>query len=137
MAQMPTPDNPVAVMSDDQAWEFLRSEEVGRLALSAGGVIDIYPISYVVDGESLVFITSPGTKLLELTVNDHVAFEIDRYDEDYARSVVVHGTAERLESMADIEAADALPLVRLIPTEKTRYVRIHPTSVSGRIFSRG
>jgi uncharacterized protein len=136
MNEMPTPDNPVVVMDEDQAWGYLNSHEVGRLALTAGGVIDIYPITYVVDHKTLVFITSPGTKLLELTVNDKVAFEIDSYDDQVAWSVIVHGTAERIEAMADVEAAEALPLTSLIPTPKSRYVRIHPTSVSGRIFSR-
>jgi uncharacterized protein len=129
-------ENPIQHMTEDEAWEFLGSEHVGRLALSAGGVIDIYPIAYVVDNKTLVFITSPGTKLLELTVNDQVAFEIDTYDEDTAKSVIVHGTAERLESMADVNYAETLPLHALIHTVKTRYVRINPTSISGRVFPR-
>lgn len=136
MNEFPTPDNPVVHMTDEQAFEYLGAQKVGRLALTAAGVIDIYPVTYVVDNRSLVFITSPGTKLLELTVNDHVAFEIDGFDDEIAWSVVLHGTAERLEAMADIEAAEALPLIALIPTPKTRFVRIHPTAVSGRIFSR-
>jgi nitroimidazol reductase NimA-like FMN-containing flavoprotein (pyridoxamine 5'-phosphate oxidase superfamily) len=129
-------ENPVVEMSEDEAWEFLESQQVGRLALTAGGIIDIYPIAYAVDKRTLVFITSPGTKLLELSVNDQVAFEIDSYDETFARSVVVHGTAERLETMADIEHAETLSLVSLIHTTKTRYVRIHPKTVSGRLFPR-
>ena len=135
--ELPTPDNPVAAMPEDEAWDFLRGHEVGRLALTAGGIIDIYPITYVVDGHSIVFITSPGTKLLELTVNDQVAFEVDAYDDSFARSVVLHGTAQRLETSAEIEAAEKLPLASLIPTVKTRFVRIHPVSITGRVFSRG
>jgi nitroimidazol reductase NimA-like FMN-containing flavoprotein (pyridoxamine 5'-phosphate oxidase superfamily) len=129
-------DNLVTEMTAEEAWAFLASEEVGRLAVHAGGTLDIYPITYVVDHGTLVFVTSPGTKLLELTINDQVAFEIDDYDEKVARSVVVHGFAERLETMAEIDAAAALPLKSLIPTPKTRYVRITPQLVTGRIFHR-
>jgi nitroimidazol reductase NimA-like FMN-containing flavoprotein (pyridoxamine 5'-phosphate oxidase superfamily) len=136
MSETPTPENPVVHLSEDEAWSFLESQEVGRLALYAGGVIDIYPITYVVDHRTLVFLTSPGTKLVELTVNDHVAFEIDHYDDHIAKSVIVHGVAQRLETMAEIEAAEALPLTSLIPTTRTRYVRITPSSVSGRLFAR-
>ena len=136
MTQDTVPENPVVAMSDDEAWKFLESQQVGRLALSAGGIIDIYPIAYVVDNRSLVFITAPGTKLLELSVNDQVAFEIDSYNDRFAQSVVVHGTAERLELSADIAHAETLPLVSLIHTTKTRYVRIHPKTVSGRVFPR-
>jgi len=131
-----SPENPVATMTTDEAWAFLRTQEVGRLAVHVGGVIDIYPITYVVDEESIVFLTSPGTKLLELTVNDQVAFEIDHYDDQVAKSVVVHGTAQRLETMSEIAAAEALPLTSLIPTTRTRYVRIVPTEISGRLFAR-
>ena len=134
---MPTPDNPVVSMSEDEAWAFLRTQEVGRLALTAGGIIDIYPITFVVDDHSIVFITSPGTKLLELTVNDQVAFEVDSYDDAFAKSVVLHGTAHRLETSAEIEAAEKLPLASLIPTVKTRFVRVHATSITGRVFRRG
>jgi len=129
-------ENPVQPMSEEEVWEFLGSQTLGRLALSAGGIIDIYPISYVVDNKTLVFITQPGTKLLELTVNDQVAFETDTYDDDIAKSVVVHGRAERLESLADVAQAETLPLQALVHTGKTRYVRIHPTNISGRIFPR-
>jgi nitroimidazol reductase NimA-like FMN-containing flavoprotein (pyridoxamine 5'-phosphate oxidase superfamily) len=132
----PTPENPVIHLSDEEAWSFLESQEVGRLAVHAGGVLDIYPITYVVDNRTLVFLTSPGTKLVELTVNDQVAFEIDYYDDHIAKSVIVHGVAQRLETMAEIDAAEALPLTSLIPTTRTRYVRITPSSVSGRLFFR-
>ncbi|MCF8548516.1 MAG: pyridoxamine 5'-phosphate oxidase family protein [Pontimonas sp.] len=136
MNETPTPENPVIHLSDEEAWSFLESQEVGRLAVHAGGVLDIYPITYVVDNRTLVFLTSPGTKLVELTVNDQVAFEIDYYDDHIAKSVIVHGVAQRLETMAEIDAAEALPLTSLIPTTRTRYVRITPSSVSGRLFFR-
>jgi nitroimidazol reductase NimA-like FMN-containing flavoprotein (pyridoxamine 5'-phosphate oxidase superfamily) len=130
------PESPVTLMTTEEAWEFLRQQEVGRLAVHVGGVLDIYPLTYAVDGETLVFLTAPGTKLLELTVNDQVAFEIDHYDDREAKSVIVHGTAHRLEKMSDIAAAEAIPLTSLIPTTRTRYVRIVPTQVTGRIFAR-
>ncbi|GHF24540.1 hypothetical protein GCM10011600_27040 [Pseudolysinimonas yzui] len=50
---------------------------------------------------------------------------------------MVKGTAERLERQADIDAADQLPLTPWVPTLKYRWVRIHPTSVTGRLFRRG
>ena len=136
MSNSPTPEKPVVHLSEEDAWAFLATQQVGRLALYAGGIIDIYPITYVIDHRTLVFLTSPGTKLVELTVNDEVAFEVDYYDDKVAQSVVVHGVAQRLESMAEIDAAEALPLTSLIPTTRTRYVRITPTSISGRVFLR-
>lgn len=129
-------DNPVSELDEDESWQLLSRHEVGRLATTAGGILDIFPITYVVDNQSIVFRTGPGTKLVELTINDQVVFEIDYYDEREGYSVIVHGTAEQLDSMADIDYAQTLPLPSLFPTERPRYVRINPTRVSGRKFRR-
>jgi nitroimidazol reductase NimA-like FMN-containing flavoprotein (pyridoxamine 5'-phosphate oxidase superfamily) len=127
---------PVAELSDDECWDLLRSHEVGRLATTAGGVLDIFPITYIVDNQTLVFRTGPGTKLIELTINDNVAFEIDHYDATEGYSVVVHGQAEQLDSMGEIDIAAQLPLPSLFPKERPRFVRIHPQQVTGRRFHR-
>ena len=57
-------DSPVTELTAEECWQLLASHEVGRLATTAGGVLDIFPITYVVDNESLVFRTGPGTKLV-------------------------------------------------------------------------
>ena len=129
-------ETPVSELDEDESWQLLSRHEVGRLATTAGGILDIFPITYVVDNQSIVFRTGPGTKLVELTINDQVVFEIDHYDEREGYSVIVHGTAEQLDSMADIDYAQTLPLPTLFPTERPRYVRINPTRVSGRKFRR-
>lgn len=129
--------NPVEVLDERECWELLELAPVGRIALAAGGEIDIFPINYVVHEGALYFRTAPGTKLIELTVNPQVAIEIDGWDEGEAFSVVVKGEAERLERAADVDAAELLPLVPLVPTFKYRWVRIRPTTLSGRRFRRG
>jgi nitroimidazol reductase NimA-like FMN-containing flavoprotein (pyridoxamine 5'-phosphate oxidase superfamily) len=93
-------------------------------------------VNYVIDGPRLLFRTAPGSKLAELSVNPHVAFEVDEYDGRYAASVVVKGVATRLELLREIDAADALPLTPWIPTLKYRWVRITPVSITGRRFER-
>lgn len=130
-------DNPVTTLSEGEAWDLLGRHIVGRLATTAGGVIDIFPITYVVDGHTLVFRTAAGTKLVELTINDQVAFEIDHWDDTEGYSVVVHGTAEELDTMGEIDQAMTLKLASLFPTERPRYVRITPNRVSARRFRRG
>lgn len=127
----------IAELTTDQCWERLRSEQLGRLAMCAGGEIDIFPVNFVVDGQSLVFRTAPGTKLVETVIASEVALEIDGFTEQDAWSVVAKGPAQRLEHQADIDAADRLPLRPWAPTLKYTYVRITPASVSGRAFVRG
>ena len=77
-----------------------------------------------------------GTKLLELTVHDTVAFETDGWTGDEAWSVVVHGRARQLDHQAEIDEADALPLEPWIPTLKYRYIHIDIDRMTGRRFRR-
>jgi uncharacterized protein len=129
--------SPITQLEPNQCWEHLRANTLGRLAISVGDEIDIFPINYVVDGDSLVFRTAPGTKLLEVTIAQSVALEIDGFTANDAWSIVVKGSAARLELQSEIDAADKLPLVPWVPTLKYTYVRIRPTTVSGREFVRG
>ena len=127
----------VTMLTPDECWELLGQETLGRIAVSAAGVVDIFPVNYVVDGHTLLFRTAPGTKLLELAINDRVAFEVDGHTDDQAWSIVVKGRAERVERQSEIDAADELGLEPWIPTLKYRWVRIHPTEVTGRRFALG
>lgn len=127
----------VTVMTADECWQRLRDSTLGRIAATAAGLIDIFPVNYVVDASrTILFRTAPGTKLLELAINDRVAFEVDGHDDAHAWSIVVKGHAERVEKQSEIDAAETLGLAPWIPTLKYRWVRIHPTEVSGRRFER-
>lgn len=128
----------ITELTTDQCWQLLRSRDLGRIAASAAGTVDIFPINYAVDGTpAIYFRTAPGTKLLELAINDRVAFEIDDHDAAEAWSVVVKGRAERVERQSEMDAAELLGLTPWIPTLKYRWVRIRPTEVAGRKFTLG
>lgn len=126
----------VEELREAECWTELRRTQIGRLAVVAHGAPDIFPINYVAHEGALYFRTAPGTKLLELTVNERVALEIDSWTYDRARSVVVKGIAERLELQSEIDAAEQLPLLPWIPTDKPRWVRIIPDFVRGIAFER-
>ncbi len=127
----------VVPLTDEECWTRLGTQELGRLVTHVGDVLDIYPVNYVVDDETIVFRTAEGSKLVEITVNDEVLFEVDDHTDVDAWSVVVRGHAHRLEHADEVERADALPLKPWIPTLKYHYVRIVPTSLTGRGFQRG
>jgi nitroimidazol reductase NimA-like FMN-containing flavoprotein (pyridoxamine 5'-phosphate oxidase superfamily) len=131
-----TTENPVVRLSEEECWQRLRGSELGRLVTRVGDVIDIFPINYVVDGTSIVFRTAEGSKLVELTVNDEVLFEVDEHTDADAWSVIVRGSAHALETLAEREAADELGLQPWVPTLKYNYVRISPSSLTGRAFRR-
>jgi nitroimidazol reductase NimA-like FMN-containing flavoprotein (pyridoxamine 5'-phosphate oxidase superfamily) len=131
-----TDDVVVSRLDEEACWNLLARRELGHLAVWVDGKPDIFPVNYVIDGPRVLFRTAPGSKLAGLAANPDVAFEVDEYDDTHAASVVVKGVATRLERQVDIDAADALPLTPWIPTLKYRWVRIVPTSVTGRRFPR-
>lgn len=126
----------VSTLDEEACWNLLARREFGRLAVCLEGRPDIFPVNYVIDGPQVLFRTAPGSKLDALSGNPEVAFEVDEYDQTHAASVVLKGTAARLERLIDIDAADALPLRPWIPTLKYRWVRISPASITGRRFPR-
>lgn len=130
-------DAVVSVLNDEECWGLLERGELGRLAVSVEDEPHIYPVNYVLDGPRLLFRTAPGSKLADLSAHPRVAFEVEEYDDTTAASVIVKGIAQRLELQREIDAADALPLRPWIPTLKYRWVRIVPTSLTGRRFDRG
>ena len=129
-------NDPVEVLDRDECFELLGRNELGRLATAVGGTIDIFPVNYHFDDDGILLRTAPGTKLLELTVRDTVAFEVDGYTDEEAWSVVVHGRAHELEKQSEIDAAERAPLRPWVPTLKYRFVRIGVDTVTGRRFPR-
>jgi uncharacterized protein len=117
-------------------WALLRSQEVGRLAVSIAARPEIFPINFVVDHGTVVFRTAEGTKLAGAVQGDAVAFEADGYERDTgeAWSVVVKGHAEEIGRAHDLFDTVGLPLFPWHAAPKQRFVRIVPDEVSGRRF---
>jgi len=129
-------DDVVRRLSEEECWQRLEGQELGRLVTRVGDTVDIFPVNFVTDGRAIVFRTAEGSKLLELTVNDEVLFEVDDHTDSDAWSVIVRGGAHRLDTLAEQERAESLGLAPWIPTLKYNFVRVDPTSVSGRAFRR-
>ena len=123
----------VTELPELDCWELLRQQEFGRLAFHLVNEVHIVPINYVVHRGRIVFRTAEGSKLLGITMNHDVAFEIDHYDEDQATSVVVRGTARELQG-EEADQAENLPLRPWVPTAKFSIVEIKPVEVTGRLF---
>lgn len=130
----PSPDDPVIPLDDAAAWDELRLHRFGRLAIAFAGEPDIFPINFAVDDRSLVFLTAEGTKLLTATVEGLAAFEVDRFDEHGATTVVVHGVLREVTDPAERAAVKQLPLRPWVPTYKTHYLRLEVQAISARSF---
>jgi uncharacterized protein len=131
------PRNEMEVLTESECWKLLEDEELGRLAVTVAGQVDLFPLNYTVADRTVVFRTAEGSKLAEIAANSRVAFEIDGYEPDsgQAWSVVVKGLAELMTRFADIYPAQDLPLFPWNAAPKPWFVRITPRLVTGRRFT--
>jgi uncharacterized protein len=123
----------ITELTAEECWEMLRGEEFGRLAFRLVDEVHITPINYVAAGETLLFRTAEGSKLLGVAMGSQVALEIDRLEEKTARSVVVRGST-RLLPEDEVDAVDEMAQFSWVPTLKYNVVEVIPEKVTGRLF---
>jgi CBS domain-containing protein len=125
----------LAVLSLDACLERLRSTPVGRFAFVVRGAPVVLPVNHGVDGTSVVFRTTWGSKLQIAQATERVAFEADRFDAATGSgwSVLVQGTAEAVYEDADIERYARLGVRSWAGDEGDMvWVRLRPDEISGR-----
>jgi len=85
----------------DEIESLLSRNHVGRLAFSFHDRVDIRPINYAYSDNWIYGRTSPSDKLVTLTHNQWVAFEVDEVQGPFDwQSVVVRGSFYRLNDDA-------------------------------------
>ena len=129
-------ENPVVALDETEAWRFLSTHRVGRLAIVIGGEPDIFPVNYVVDDRAIVFRTAEGSKLLAVSLGGRMAFQVDEWSHNGAVSVLAHGSARELTN-GEIEHAERLGLEPWVATFKQNWVRLEVDEIAGRAFTFG
>lgn len=128
--------DPVENLTVSECWSLLRRETVGRLAVWVDDHPEIFPLNYTVDHGTLVFRSGEGTKVTGALSDVPVALEIDGFDASSAKawSVVVRGRAKYIHGIHEIVDTVDLPLFPWQPGPKNRFIRIIPSTVTGRRF---
>jgi len=136
MTSKTSPVDGIEVLTPEQCWSLLRGVSVGRLAVWVQDHPDIFPINYKVDHGTLVFRTAEGTKLHAALEGGPVALEADGVNPDtgVAWSVVVKGDALAVKLTQDVLDTVGLLLFPWQAGRKDAFVRIVPTSITGRRF---
>jgi uncharacterized protein len=134
---MSTNPEPVTILSVSESWDLLASVSLGRLVTSVDGRPEIFPVNFAVQHRTLLFRTAEGTKLVSAVINNQVLFEADEHDAAGGWSVIVKGMTRTLRSDGEIKEADRAQLLPWTATPKPHYVRVLPSSVSGRRFRFG
>jgi uncharacterized protein len=124
-------------LTPEECLDLVPPSGVGRAAMCAPTGPQIFPVNYVVDGESIVFRTSAYSALGTLATGAQVAFEVDSVDHDHAAgwSVVAAGRAEPIDDETEL---DMLRERGLEPTAwagglRRTYIRLRWSSLSGRV----
>lgn len=132
--QAPPPN--IEVLDSNQCWDLLRKVSVGRLAVWVEDHPDIFPVNYTIDHGTVVFRTGEGTKLETALGDAPVALEADGVNAEngVAWSVVVKGQASAISATEDVLDTVGLLLFPWQAGHKDHFVRIVPTSITGRRF---
>ena len=129
------PRTGIEVLDQDACLTLLAADEVGRLGVIAGGAPRIFPVNYVLDGDTIVFRTASGTKL-DAGVRSPACFELDALDRASRTgwSVLVIGFLEEVTKYqgAVWDRLQALPLDPWSTHEKSHFVRLVPQHIGGR-----
>jgi len=126
------------VLSEDESWSLLSSRTLGRLVTCVDGYPEIFPVNFVVQRRTVLFRTAEyASKLFTVVMNARVAFEADDHNVAEGWSVIVKGTAQVLNTSDEFEEAERAQLLPWTAGAKPRYVRVHPSEISGRRFRFG
>lgn len=117
----------LAVLSDAECWDLLRTAKVGRLAWSGAQGMSVIPVNFAIDDGTIVLRTTPYSMMARDCAGREVAFEVDRIDDEHHTgwSVLVRGRCDREHR------ASAAP-IPWVTGPRTLGVRVEVTSLSGR-----
>jgi CBS domain-containing protein len=68
------------LLSEEECRRLLRQARIGRVAISRGEVPAVFPVTYMVAGEEILFFTGEGTKARAAAAHTTVSFEVDHID---------------------------------------------------------
>lgn len=70
----------LAVLTDGECWDLLRSQPVGRIAWSGLQGVSVVPVNFVVVDDAIILRTTPYSLLARDSVDREVAFQVDQLD---------------------------------------------------------
>jgi uncharacterized protein len=120
-------------LDEDECLRLVRGCVLGRLAVIVSRRPLVFPVNFTLDGRAIVLRTDEGTKL-SATRHGFVSFECDGVDVMYHTgwSVIITGWAEEVRQPEEVARLEKLPLGPWCPGPKPVWLRIKPTTITGR-----
>ena len=127
-------------LSRSDCARLLAADIAGRVAVVAKDGPHVIPVTYAVDGESVLVRTTPYSLLGTYGRDAVVCFEVDQVDHEYQRgwSVAVRGRAELVQDAAELDRIHRqVPLRPWADGPRNLLIRIPWTEVNGRRLGDG
>ena len=128
-------DNVYRQLSTEDCLALLGTHRFGRVGVVVAEKPMVFPVNYLLDGDTVVFRTGVGTKLSGAALG-HVCFEIDGIDESQRSgwSVIVQGVGHEITEAIDQRSAHLrqLEVEPWVPGEHAHWVAIQAESITGR-----
>ena len=131
---MPTTGYGIEILSVHECWNLLAGMTLGRVVTCVDGHPEIFPVNFVVQRKTVLFRTDEGTKLVSAAINNRVVFEVDDHNVAQGWSVIVKGQARILHSNEEIDDAERAQLLPWTAGEKSHFVQVVPSVITGRRF---
>jgi nitroimidazol reductase NimA-like FMN-containing flavoprotein (pyridoxamine 5'-phosphate oxidase superfamily) len=99
-------------LDEAECLRLLARNEIGRVVFTDAALPAAQPVTYLLDGEEIVFRTAGGSKLAAATRNAVVAFQVDQIDPRTRTGWTVLGVGEAYEVIAPerlAELAERMP----------------------------
>jgi uncharacterized protein len=99
-------------LDEAECLRLLAGTEIGRVVFTDSALPAAQPVTYLLDGEEIVFRTAGGSKLAAATRNAVVAFQVDQIDPGTRTGWTVLGVGEAYEVIVPerlAELAERMP----------------------------
>jgi nitroimidazol reductase NimA-like FMN-containing flavoprotein (pyridoxamine 5'-phosphate oxidase superfamily) len=125
-------DYPIDHLTSEEAWDVVRTSQVGRIATQHGNAPEIHPVTYVVHDEQIYFRTGVASRLLLDTEDQLVAFEVSWQMMQHISSTVIRGAVVVVSEVDKVAELNAMPYLDFAPQQEYVWMRIAPNEVRGR-----
>ncbi len=117
--------------------DLVARHDLGRLAINQEGGPLVFPVNYVVEGGTVVFRTTMGTKLAAADEHATVSFQVDRIDRDegVGWSVLIRGRLQEVVRGDELDRLAELDLEPFAGGRRSHWVRVMARSVTGRLIA--
>lgn len=133
-------DEGLEILDERECRRLLATGGLGRVGVTIEALPAIFPVNYRVHEDSILFCTSPGTKLSMASNRRIVAFEVEGgIDSMYHHgwSVLVIGTAREVDNPSELKRLERHLPTPWAPGQRRRVVRIDIELISGRRIDHG